>query len=291
LKAAWIEEVVLALTATVLTLKVVLVCPAGMVTVAGTVAAAVLLLVRVTMSPPVAATPLNVTVAVVPVPPITEFAVSANEDTVGACTVTAPEASVELIDPVICTTTLLLTGEVVTLKLAVVDPAETVTVAGTCAAAVVVLVSVTTAPPVGAGWVNVTTPVVPWPPRTLVGVWITTEEISTGGVTAKGARAFELLKLAVMLPVAVVVTEDVVIVNWALVCPAETTTVAGTVAETLVLESVTVSPVVAAAAPLRVTVPVIGFPPTTLAWLSTTDTNVGACTVKGACCVLPFTVP
>ena len=52
----------------VLTVKVALVAPAGMVTVGGTVAAAVLLLDRVTITPPAGAGPFSCTVPVTEVP-------------------------------------------------------------------------------------------------------------------------------------------------------------------------------------------------------------------------------
>jgi hypothetical protein len=70
LKLPWMCAVALATTEEVVTLNCALVCPASTVTVAGT-CAATLSLVSVTESPPVAAGPLNVTVPVVPVPPVT----------------------------------------------------------------------------------------------------------------------------------------------------------------------------------------------------------------------------
>jgi hypothetical protein len=70
LKLAWIFPVAVVTTATVLTLNCAVVAPASTVTVAGGVAA-VLVLESVTTSPPVAAAPLNVTVPVVPIPPVT----------------------------------------------------------------------------------------------------------------------------------------------------------------------------------------------------------------------------
>ena len=68
---------------------------------------------------------------------------------------------------------LLATGVVATVKVAVVAPAATVTLAGTCAAAVLLLDRVTTAPPVGAAAVNVTVPVDEVPPSTEVGLSVT----------------------------------------------------------------------------------------------------------------------
>jgi hypothetical protein len=64
-------RVVTPLTGTVLTAKVVLTLPPGTVTLAGTVAANVLLLVSVTRAPPEGAAPLKVTVPWELFPPVT----------------------------------------------------------------------------------------------------------------------------------------------------------------------------------------------------------------------------
>jgi hypothetical protein len=71
------------------------------------------------------------------------------------------------------------------------------------------------------------------------------------------------------------VTELVFTENVALVAPAATVTLDGTVAELLLLdERFTVAPPVGAAA-LRVTVPVEGDPPVTLLGLSVIEVSVG----------------
>ena len=62
---------------------------------------------------------------------------------------------------------------VVTVKVAVVAFAATVTLAGTCAAATLLLDRVITAPPVGAALVSVTVPVDEVPPMTDVGFSVT----------------------------------------------------------------------------------------------------------------------
>ena len=74
---------------------------------------------------------------------------------------------------------------VVTVNVAVVAFAATVTLAGTCAAFVLLLERVTTAPPAGAGPFNVTVPVEGAPPTTEDG--FTATELTTAGVTAKVA--------------------------------------------------------------------------------------------------------
>ena len=77
------------------------------------------------------------------------------------------------------------TGVVLTVKVAVVPPAGTVTPAGTVAALVLLLDSETSAPPLGAGPVSATVPVEELPPATLVGLRLS--EASVGGVTVSEA--------------------------------------------------------------------------------------------------------
>lgn len=77
------------------------------------------------------------------------------------------------------------TVKVVTVNVADVAPAGTVTEAGTCATPVRLLVSVTTVPPAGAGPVSVTVPVDGVPPRTLLG--LRTTDAATGAWIVKVA--------------------------------------------------------------------------------------------------------
>jgi hypothetical protein len=78
------------------------------------------------------------------------------------------------------------TIDVVTVKVALVAPAGTVTLEGTWAAAVLLLESRTFAPPAGAGPFNVTVPVEDCtPPVTLVGFSVREETI--GGITVSVA--------------------------------------------------------------------------------------------------------
>jgi len=80
---------------------------------------------------------------------------------------------------------LLATGLVVAVNVAEVAPAATVTLAGTCEAAVLLLKSVTTAPLDGAGPVRVTVPVDDVAPTTEVGLSVT--EASAAAVTVRVA--------------------------------------------------------------------------------------------------------
>jgi len=85
------------------------------------------------------------------------------------------------------------------------------------------------------------------------------------------------------------VTALVLTVNVALVAPAATVTLEGTVATPLLLEGCTCAPPVGAV-PLSVTVPVEGDPPVTLVGLSATEESVaelGGVTVSEAVLVPP----
>src|SRR5438445_5012732 len=81
-------------TALVLTVNVALLAPAATVTLAGTVAVDVLLLVRVTAAPPAGAGPLSVTVPVEDcAPPVTVVGFTVSVEGVGeACGATVSEA-------------------------------------------------------------------------------------------------------------------------------------------------------------------------------------------------------
>ena len=79
------------------------------------------------------------------------------------------------------------TALVLTVKVVPVLPAATVTLAGALAAALL-LDSVTSAPPVGAGPLSVTVPVEGVPPVTLAGLKLSEEAVGrAGGTTVSGA--------------------------------------------------------------------------------------------------------
>jgi hypothetical protein len=69
-------------------------------------------------------------------------------------------------------------GVVVIVKVALVAPPVTVTLAGTCATDVLLLCNVTTAPVLGAAPVNVTVPVELLPPTTDVGVLVRDDKVT-----------------------------------------------------------------------------------------------------------------
>jgi len=170
-------------TAVVFTMNVALLAPAAIVTLAGTLAAT-LLLESSTCAPPVSAGPLRVTVPVEGDPPVTLMGLSAIEESVAepggvtvseAVLVTPPE------DPVMVTGAEAVTVLVLTVKVELLAPAATVTLAGTVAAAVLSLERETAAPPLGAGPLRVTVPVDGDPPVTLAGLSAIEESVGEPG--------------------------------------------------------------------------------------------------------------
>jgi hypothetical protein len=92
---------------------------------------------------------------------------------------------VPLYDPEMVTEVVVATGFVLTVKLALVAPAATVTLDGTVATFVLLLDRLTTAPPLGAGPLNVTVPVEELPPVTLDGLNVSE---ARGGLSATSAQ-------------------------------------------------------------------------------------------------------
>ncbi len=141
-----------------------------------------------------------------------------------------------------------LTREVVILNVFEVLPAGMVTVDGSWAVGSLD-VNATTTPPVGAGLVRFTVPVLPTPPVTELGdeemAWIATEE-----PIPKPQLTVVELYVAEMVTFSVATTLDVVIGNVTELFPARTITLDGTWASVLLEESETVIPPLGAV-PLR----------------------------------------
>ena len=165
------------------------------------------------------------------------------------------------------------TALVVTENVALVAPAAMVTLAGTWAAALV-LDSMTTAPPAGAGPFNVTLPVGDAvPPVTLAG--LTVSDVGIGGTTVIAAAWLVLSNDAEIVIEADAPTALVLMVKVAVVAPSGTVTPAGTLATPeLLLDSATRIPSLGAAE-LSVTVPVDEPPPVTLLGLTLSDESEG----------------
>ena len=161
--------------------------PAGTITLEGALAAP-LLLERTTIAPPVGAALVRVTVPVEDSsPPITLEGLSLNEArasggrgtgvTVSEADLVTPPEAPEMLTVVDASTALVLTVNV-----ALVAPATTVTLDGVLATFVLLLESVTTAPPEGAAPLSVTVPVEDCvPPTTLVGFSVSEESVGAGG--------------------------------------------------------------------------------------------------------------
>jgi hypothetical protein len=171
--------------------------------------------------------------------------------------------------PEIVAMVVVVTEVVVTVKVALVAPVGTVTLAGT-ETALESSESDTTAGP-GVAAAKVTVPVEELPPTTVAGLTVTalsTDEV--GELMVIGANRIVSPSLAVSWTV-VAETLNVVTVKLALVAPAGTVTLAGTVAEPgRLLDSVMMVPPEGAAL-ASLTVPVDGLPPVTLAGLTVND--------------------
>lgn len=188
--------------------------------------------------------------------------------TVSAAVLVTPAKTAEIVAEVEAVTEV-----VVTVKLALVAPAGTVTLAGTVAA-VELSESDTTAPPEGAAALKVTVPVEELPPWTVAGDSDRAEGVGAGGGAALpftvsvAVRETPLAEAVMVVPLVAAATRvetgKVVLVN-----PPGTVAVAGTVAAAVFeLESETTRPP-AGAPTVRKMVPVALLPPSTVAG----DTN------------------
>ena len=152
--------------------------PAGTVTVAGTEAAAGTELVVVTAAPPGGAMPVSVTVRVALTPCTTTVGLTARDVRAAGLTVSVAVFDAPEVTAVIVVAAVEATPSDVTVNVVLVEPAGTVTVAGTVAAVGTELVKVTGDPPVGAAAESVTVAVDGVPLTTVVGL---SARLDTGG--------------------------------------------------------------------------------------------------------------
>src|SRR5207244_10363870 len=185
---------------------------------------------------------------------------------------------------------------VVTLNVALVAPAATVTLAGTVATAVLLLLSVTCVPPLGAAAPRLTVPCAVAPPTIDDGA--TVRPVTPAGpggawVMVSAPLTVTPPEVPVILIVVVPLTRPVVTVNVALVPPAGTVTLGGTLAAVLPLPRFTT--VAADTGDEKLTVPWLDVVAATLDGFSVRLLNVGpdgggapaGCTVSTADFVTP----
>ena len=232
--------------------------PAGTTTLAGTAARAGLLDFNSTV---VAAGTFadRLTLPTAVAPPLILAGLIPTADSAAACTVSVAERVIPLAVAEMATPTVVATGLVAAVNVALRAPAAIVMPAGTLAAAAFALRRVTDSD-AAAGPVRVTVPRLALPPPTDVGLNATA--LSAAGMTVSVAVFVTVPSLADSVTVAFALTGLLVTVNATLVAPAGTTTVAGTVAPARLLE---VSATVAAAVALAVSaiIPVAVAPPVT----------------------------
>jgi hypothetical protein len=260
LRAAEIVAVTVVAAPGVLIVNVAEVAPAGMVTVVGTVAAA-LLEESVTTLPPLGAALLRVTVPTDVLPPTTVEGDKTRPCKRGVRMVKFAASETVPWVALIVAFTFAGTEVVVIVKSAEAAPPGTVTLEGTVALATFEVKPIVI-PPGAAGPLSVTVPVEGVPPTTAVGD--TVSPVSADGKIVSVAFAEEVPRPAVTVAEVDADTETVVIVKFANDWPWATITVAGTLAAALLLVKVTVTPFIEATGPLRVTVPVEETPPLTV---------------------------
>jgi hypothetical protein len=167
---------------------------------------------------------------------------------------------------------------VLIVNVAEVLPAAMVTAAGTVALDEL-LDSEIVNPPVGAATLILTVPVAVLPPATLVG--LKDNEVSEGGLIVRVACATPPFRLPSIVAAVCFATAIVFTVNVAATFPAGTVTVAGSVAELVLLERwMTMPPV--GAGPLSVTVPADDALPVTVDGDKVIDERTGGITVTAA---------
>ncbi len=228
--------------------------------------------------PPGPAGPFRFTVPVAESPAATVVGATVKPLSVAGFTVNVALTAIEPTEAEMTAEVVLDTPVVVTVKVAIVCPAGTVTVAGGVALDEFEE-SVTMAPPDAAGPPIVTVPVEVPPHITEVGESVS--KIGTGGLTVNVAEALAEPMPAVMLAKVCLETGEVVMVNVPEEAPALIVMLEGTVAQALLLDKETAMPPVGAA-PLRLTVPVAEMPPKTEVGVIETLDGTGGTTVRFA---------
>lgn len=265
-------------TANDVTVKVADEAPPAIVTDAGTVAAAALSAERLTERPALGAGPVRVTVPVEAVPPVKLLGLRVTVETPIGLTVNVEEKLAVPADAVMFAAAALLTTVVVTLHDPVVAPEGTTTVAGTEATPLSDF-KFTVNPTDGAALEIVTVPFALLPPRTEEGE--TDTAVRTGAVTPKVVFRVVPLKAALIVTVVLVDTGTVMTLKVAVLAPATTVTVEGTVADALSEVKLMVRPPVGAT-PFKVIDPEADNPPTTPPGLIVTEVSAGGVIAKVA---------
>ena len=267
-KVAVMVTIVLTATEAVLTLKVPIVAPPGMLTFGGTVAALELSLIKVTVKPAAGAGLFRVTVPNEVVPAVTGLGLSVSDAMMAGLTVNVPLVLLAPSVAVTVTMVCVATPTVVAVNVCDVIPAPNVTEAGTVTEGSPLLKE-TVIPPAGAGEASVTVPMELVPPVTAEGLKLT-EATVIAATTVTFAVTMVVPVVAVTVTGVVAATVPAVTTKVWLFVPTGTTTFKGTGnAPELLLVSPTVSPP-AGAGPLIVTVPVVICPVTTVEGLKLT---------------------
>jgi hypothetical protein len=140
-----------------------------------------------------------VTVPVEAVPPVTLVGATDSVVSTGGVMIRVTVCIVSLALAEIVADVEVPTALVATAKVAVVAPAATVTLAGTVAAAVLLLERVTAVPPLGAAFVSVTIPVEEPPPVTVAGFSVTPDTTAAEVCTVKSVLPVIPLMAAVIV--------------------------------------------------------------------------------------------